>query len=489
MKFVISFFLLFCPIGICFPIILNIEYVRFIVKLIFRIMKKVLLIIISLISITSFYAQTSQLNSIFPTYNNGGNRPLEGKEYDYTISMSGGSYATGVSLRCTNGVFTINNSSVYNTYATNSFSLKVKWGNAGRGEIYGEDNSGYRTSYVVNIEKPEVFISGPSSAKYGDVLEYTLSANPSISISSANWGNSAEFNYVSGQGTSKYKVKVIKNESKSVSNAITVTAQTDYGVLSTIKLVSIEPVFKIYSNESVVCNGENVTYFVNTTGPTPISWQAGNNMTLVSGQESSTPIFKASGNNFGVVKATLTSGGKSYNVENSQVWIGAPKYNESADNNQLTQYRDLTETFMLTAPFYGNPTIYEWKVNGTDLSSRYINDDAGTISILFKYLPVGVYEYSVKATNACGTSLIRTFLVTIVADPDEVPILKSSTTIGEESPKSIKIYSINTGSLMYTEKGIINFNIENVPLNKGVYLIESVDDKGNVVREKVVKRF
>ena len=124
------------------------------------------------------------------------------------------------------------------------------------------------------------------------------------------------------------------------------------------------------------------------------------------------------------VKPAVTNGEKSDAAENSVVCVGVPQYNYSADNNVLTQYRDMTSTFMLNAPFTGYPTSYEWKVNGQPLSYRYMTDDEGGISILFKYLPVGVYDYSVIARNSCGASQIKYFRVTITNDPNDAPWMR-----------------------------------------------------------------
>lgn len=287
-------------------------------------MKKISLMIVGLLLLVGANAQISQLGGIDRVHYSRGDRPLEGKEYDYRIFMTGGKSAVWVRLICKNGVFTIDNSTIYNTNVLNSFSLKVKWGSAGPGEIYAEDSNGYKAVYRVNVEKPGISISGPSSTKYNDYAEYSISVNPNISIKSATWNNSQEFKYISGQGTSNYKVQVVKNDKKSVNNAIEVTAQTDYGVFYANKNVSIEPVFAITTNQTTVYSGDYVSYSINAISGAVITWESVNNMALISGQGTSTAIFKASGNGTGTVKATVTYEGKSYTVENSDVWVGAP---------------------------------------------------------------------------------------------------------------------------------------------------------------------
>jgi hypothetical protein len=456
------------------------------------VMKKILLLLsFVFISLININAQPAQLSGIYPKYNLG-SRPLEDQTHEYDISLIYGSSDTYIQLRCTNGVFTVNNSSSYSISARSSFSVKVKWGKAGAGEIYGSDGENHRASYGVIIEKAAVSISGPSTVKYNEYAEYTLSFNPNIGINSLTWNNSPEFEYVSGQNTLNYKVRLIKNDSKTINNAIVVTANTDFGNLSATKSIDIKPVLSINSNNTVVCNGNNVSYSINSlmSGAT-ITWQAGTNMALVSGQGTANATFRASGNGYGTVKAIVTYNGENYSLENSQVWVGPPRF-ISSPNYESTQYRDILETFFLTAIFNGTPTSYTWKVNGSPLSSRYLNDDAGTISIPFKYLPAGNYTYTVAASNSCGT-VSELFFVTITnEEPNEgkdspVIITKSAIYTPSSTLSNIKIYSFPTGSLVYKENKAINFDIQNTTLNAGIYILEKTDEAGNVTREKVMK--
>lgn len=76
---------------------------------------------------------------------------------------------------------------------------------------------------------------------------------------------------------------------------------------------------------NLIASNQNITYTLKDYYPSAsITWEAGSNMTLVSGQGTPTAIFKASGNGVGAVKATVTYEGKRYTVENSDVWVGAP---------------------------------------------------------------------------------------------------------------------------------------------------------------------
>lgn len=323
-------------------------------------MKKILLMIVGLLLLVGANAQISQLGGIERVHYSRGDRPLEGKEYDYRILMTGGKSAVWVRLICKNGVFTIDNSTIYNTNVLNSFSLKVKWGSAGPGEIYAEDSNGYKAVYRVDVEKPGISISGPSSTKYNDYAEYSISVNPNISIKSATWNNSQEFKYISGQGTSNYKVQVVKNDKKVVNNAIEVTAQTDYGVFYANKNVSIEPVFAITTNQTTVYSGDYVSYSINAISGAVITWESVNNTTLISGQGTSTAIFKTFDKGYGIVRAIITYAGISYTVENSSVRIDSG----SISYNAIKNYTDISRLDRVGSLTFGSEikgaTKFQW---------------------------------------------------------------------------------------------------------------------------------
>lgn len=323
-------------------------------------MKKILLMIVGLLLLVGANAQISQLGGIERVHYSRGDRPLEGKEYDYRILMTGGKSAVWVRLICKNGVFTIDNSTIYNTNVLNSFSLKVKWGSAGPGEIYAEDSNGYKAVYRVDVEKPGISISGPSSTKYNDYAEYSISVNPNISIKSATWNNSQEFKYISGQGTSNYKVQVVKNDKKVVNNAIEVTAQTDYGVFYANKNVSIEPVFAITTNQTTVYSGDYVSYSINAISGAVITWESVNNTTLTSGQGTSTAIFKTFDKGYGIVRAIITYAGISYTVENSSVRIDSG----SISYNAIKNYTDISRLDRVGSLTFGSEirgaTKFQW---------------------------------------------------------------------------------------------------------------------------------
>lgn len=55
------------------------------------------------------------------------------------------------------------------------------------------------------------------------------------------------------------------------------------------------------------------------------------------------------------------------------------------------------------------------------------------------------------------------------------------------SPVSVKVYSFNTGMLVYQEKNSIDFSIKNTSLSDGIYIVVTTNEKGEVKSEKIVK--
>lgn len=183
-----------------------------------------------------------------------------------------------------------------------------------------------------------------------------------------------------------------------------------------VALRTLYPIYLTLNVSRLTANvNENVSYNIEGEVPinTTILWES-TDMSLISGQNTKNAVFKTSGTKFKTVKATIHYNGNLIQLENSQLWIGVPYYVSSPDYVSVQYRDDLTETFHLTAIFSGYPTSYKWKVNGASLSSRYINGNDGEISILYKYLPVGNYTYTVTATNSCGESSVCSFYISII---------------------------------------------------------------------------
>ena len=82
----------------------------------------------------------------------------------------------------------------------------------------------------------------------------------------------------------------------------------------------------IIPGANFIASNQNITYTLKDYYPSAtITWEAGNNTTLISGQGTSTAIFKTFDKGYGIVRAIVAYGGKSYTVENSDVWVGKPQ--------------------------------------------------------------------------------------------------------------------------------------------------------------------
>lgn len=437
---------------------------------------------------------------------------LAGNAIQYSVTFS--NYLmndTELIFNCTHGKFDSPSGPTYikktASIGSNFFTIVVHWDNievsGATVKVYKESNPGQVKEIVVSIKKYGGETGGTGYINGTEILYSGKTAT--FNFTPENDKNRIYWQYDSNIFTKvntneQYPINLIlqaKNLSGIKTTKITAyegkEGVNNYRYSEFNTLVIGSPIIKTKS-KNVVCQNDLVTYdleyleyFPNAT----ITWQAGTNMTLVSGQGTANATFHASSNGYGTVKATVTYNGENYSLENSQVWVGPPRF-ISSPNYESTQYRDILETFFLTAIFNGTPTSYTWKVNGSPLSSRYLNDDAGTISIPFKYLPAGNYTYTVAASNSCGT-VSELFFVTITnEEPNEgkdspVIITKSAISTQSSTLSNIKIYSFPTGSLVYKENKAINFDIQNTTLNAGIYILEKTDEEGNVTREKVMK--
>lgn len=58
---------------------------------------------------------------------------------------------------------------------------------------------------------------------------------------------------------------------------------------------------------------------------------------------------------------------------------------------------------------------------------------------------------------------------------------------GTEPLVSVKVYSFNTGALVYEEKNAVDFNIKSTSLKDGIYIVVTTNKDGKVKSEKIVK--
>lgn len=157
----------------------------------------------------------------------------------------------------------------------------------------------------------------------------------------------------------------------------------------------------IIPGANLIASNQNITYTLKDYYPSAtITWQAGNNMVLVSGQGTATATFKASSNGYATVKAIITYGGKSYTVENSSVLVGI-NYNALYNTIDLDP-KELVGTLTLGSEIKG-ATSFSW---GGLFPPQYynVNRTASTMSFAYKHiLSFGGLYIWVEASNGVDT--------------------------------------------------------------------------------------
>lgn len=116
----------------------------------------------------------------------------------------------------------------------------------------------------------------------------------------------------------------------------------------------------IKNAETIVAINNTTSYSVVLPPGATITWQAGANMTLISGQGTATATFKAASNGYGTVKATVTYDGKSYTDENSSVRIDSGFISYNAIKN----YTDISRLDRVGSLTFGSEikgaTKFQW---------------------------------------------------------------------------------------------------------------------------------
>jgi len=289
------------------------------------------------------------------------------------------------------------------------------------------------------------------------------------------------------------------------------------------------------NSQSIICTNNNASYEIEPAiGTGTVNWLSDTNMSLVSGQGTSTATYKASGNknDYNPVKAVIRYDKVDYPVENSQVWVGAPIAPQIG--TRLLGGEILSDTTYFTIAnlpqksFWGAYNVggfdgsgFLWTTDFNTTPGQVINRPVNQRLIIPEHpLETGLYITTSNATyartnytseidprtglplparsadlyywaeNRCGWSQNPTYFRINFKNP---PILKSQVevlkplTIDPSSPVSIKIHSFSSGELVYQNKKAINFNINETNLKKGIYIVTTTDDKGNITQDKIMK--
>ena len=287
-----------------------------------------------------------------------------------------------------------------------------------------------------------------------------------------------------------------------------------YGEESASIKITVNPEVLIIASEDKICGGNTSLQYTIKNVPiddgATINWQSTPTMTLISGQGTPTATYRFSisqGN--GTVRAIFFCEGKSYLRENT-IFINNynlfPSYafnftngdgmgswsTQSTCNSFVFRSEDLDGYFDL-----GVFTHYELYV--TDLKGR----EKFRRTRIFPgnpvpWLPEGWYICYVRGYTACGVTNWHEQEVEVVSDNGGGELfpfsLKASPDNGIiappvsiSTPVTVKVYTFNTGTLVYSEKNVIDFNIQNTTLKDGIYVVVTTDQNGETKSEKVAK--
>lgn len=424
--------------------------------------------------------------------------------------------------------------------STTKYKFKVKWDDVeAKGSItlrLSSQYDNYPHEYSFTIEKPKVKISGPTTIKYGSTVTYIMSTNINFNPYMCQWAVSSDLQIVGTSNNGSVSIKVITNEPKDLKNAIKVVARESNGteLVGFVENLKIEPVYIVESDKKYACLNENISYSIkDLPSMASVSWQAISNVSLVSGQGTKAATFKATGNGEIKVKAIVTCNGKQYTVENNKASVGSPAKGSSfiVGNEVLvsgqTGYYYISGVPIGVEDYYSD---YTWSLSSDyAFFPDFINYGTsvhvkGSLGIILPYpphfpkrnkilfptdpeddqFPAALVSLSVSARNRCGSAEIGWTSITIVAkasgsgsdsDSDSGsgpgsrpgPLLNSSPSFQKTEEYSIKVYAYPSGKIVYEEQKVLDFNIENTTLRKGIYIIWKTDQSGNVTKKKVKK--
>lgn len=472
-------------------------------------MKKILLFFGTLFLFLNGFSQSS----VFIT---GETNPNPNQTYTYRINQFIGVSGTNATWKVTNGKF-LNGSTTLVQNVDNT-SVDVIWTKAGEtGTLSYSYQNGSSTGYAgftsVSIKGDEsggggetitAPINGPNNAKVGDIVYYKTDIDRFVNYQRTSWGYSPEiFEFIEA------KDDYIKLKVKSYGDSyLTVAVYYDVPPTGILKIKG-EKYIEIYPGiitPSFLCNNEVFTCSAPVRKGDAINWQSTPSMTLISGQGTTTATYRAKAySEYGKVTATVTYDGKNYIVED-KIFINGllfPSYafiftNSAGGFNWTSQTmnsfgfrtEDLDSYFDLNV--FTHYELYVTDMRGRE-QFRYTYIYPGQT---LPWLSVGWYMCYVRGYSACGVTAWHAQEVEVVADNGGGELfpfsLKSSSEnaiapFSTPSPITVKVYTFNTGTLVYSEKNVTDFNIQNTTLKDGIYIVVSTDQNGETKSEKVVK--
>lgn len=236
--------------------------------------------------------------------------------------------------------------------------------------------------------------------------------------------------------------------------------------------------YHITTGSDIVCEDENISFnlSVDPSFQVPqdavITWESAKSATLISGQGTTHATYKLKRNllnNNASVKATISYGEQNITVESPKVWVGRPGYLVSGQTLRLTCERHGSR--LLEAENFGSK-IFNWTI------PEGVNAGAEGPTAVVTFPNCGVYNFTCVSKNKCGENVLHW----------EVTVCSTTKSAMAEEPVTVKVYNSTTGSLLYTQKNVTNFDIQNTTLKDGIYIVVTTDANGETKSEKVMKR-
>lgn len=430
--------------------------------------------------------------------------------------------------------------SFYNQYGTTSWSLmgtgltivsqygnsvNVKATTPGMVELTARMNNpnGYVSeshSLMIYIEKDPAApaISGPSILRPNKEYKFKLGGSNLMFI---GWDIPKQYFDVVSMTQSEVTLKT-----KDIEGTTYLRAENSDGSKTIYSYHTVfiqKPISKITPRANLICSNDTLSFSLSDTDiEDDIYWESAKNLTLVSGQGTSKAIFKGSGNGYGKVKATIKYDGKEYIVENSDVWVGPPGSRPFISGpTEMFYGRQGTFSIVSDVPY---ATDYTWTMYDSPNANFVFGNTGKNVTVegyrLLPLPPGGLRPKSTQgpaalvalgaaATNKCGCGPYGGYSFTISEQNNNgggtnpggginpgggsgpgggtgPGVIEFSAPI-TPSPLHIKVYSLITGSLVYQEKNVVDFNIQNTGLKEGLYIVEKTDSNGNVTKDKVAK--
>ncbi|WP_221412120.1 T9SS type A sorting domain-containing protein [Dysgonomonas sp. ZJ279] len=374
------------------------------------------------------------------------------------------------------------------------FDFYVHWNNVATKDAYIKAAGAGGTPTTLKIEITNVLneltLNGPDKLSRLEIGTYSINSSCGT-VNNVAWSINSDKAKIA-----EAKENVAKVQALAGGIDVVLTAQIknqNNNVLRTLtKTIVLESTFNIVGPDIICSNISNVFSIshIEEAPDAKITWTATSNATLQSGQGTPNATFKGVGNGNAEIRAVIVYKGKTFTIQKT-FWVGPPALFRPPTANGplcLNIRDDVKATIKLEMKGLNRTYDYKWE-KGSGKRFEFLTKTSNYAIV--QPLEIGQIAILYSANNQCGWSGPVIILRDVAMCNSNEWVMKSAlddVADSEPSTASIRIYSLTTGSVVYTEKNIMNFNIENTGLKKGIYVLEKTDGEGNVTRIKVAKQ-